>query len=91
MPLRGGGWEGVSGAEERETERERGREEAAAGACQFGIRLGETAYSGEMDSVPLVISVFTLLFSGVWRLGLTATNCEYQELRVGNASVGEET
>ncbi|XP_019489009.1 PREDICTED: contactin-associated protein-like 5, partial [Hipposideros armiger] len=27
-----------------------------------------------MDSVPLLISVFTLLFSGLWHLGLTATN-----------------
>lgn len=81
MPLQGGGWEGVSGAEEKETHIE--QEEASAGACEFWIRLGGTAYSREMDSVPRLISVFTLLFSGLWHLGLTATNCEYRELRVG--------
>lgn len=67
----------------REGERERPEEEAAAGACEFGILLGGTAYSGEMDSVPRLTSVFTLLFSGLWHLGLTATNCEYQELGAG--------
>lgn len=64
-------------------EREREREEASAGACEFGIRLGGTSYSGEMDSGPRLTSVFTLFFSGLWHLGLAAANCEYQELGAG--------
>lgn len=70
-----GGGRGSDCAEE-----EREREEAAAGACEFGMRLGGTSYSGEMDSGPRLTSVFTLFFSGLWHLGLTAANCEYQEL-----------
>lgn len=79
-----GGWEGSGGAEERK-QRERGREKGKerkpkAAACEFGIRLEEIVHSGEMDSVPRLTSVLTLVLSGLWNLGLTATNCEYSEL-----------
>lgn len=75
---RGGGWGSDCAEEKREREKE-----AAAGACEFGIQLGGTSYSGEMDSGPRLTSVFTLFFSGLWHLGLTAANCEYQELGAG--------
>lgn len=81
MPLQGG-WEGVRRCG-GERERQRKKEEAAAGACEFEIRLGGTSYSGEMDSGLRLTSVFTLFFSGLWHLGLTAANCEFQELGAG--------
>lgn len=80
MPLRGG----VGGGQAAQRRKRESEKEAATGACKFGIRLGGTAYPGEMDSVPRLTSVFTLLFSGLWHLGLTATNCEYQELGAGS-------
>lgn len=74
---------GEGGGQTVQRRREREKEEAAAGAYEFGIRLGGTSYSGEMDSGPRLTSVFTLFFSGLWHLGLTAANCEYQELGAG--------
>lgn len=65
-------------------ESEKGKErKAKAGAYEIGIQLEEIAHKGEMDSVPRLISVLTLVLSGLWHIGLTATNCEYSELGGG--------
>lgn len=70
VPLRGGGWEGVRGAERSS------REEAPGGRRRIWGSAGSERFVGAMDSEPLLLSVFTLLFSGLWHPGLTATNCK---------------
>lgn len=58
-------WEGVRLCEGEEAEEEKEKEKKTnAGVCKFGIPLEKIAHSGEMDFVPRLNSVLTLVLSG---------------------------
>lgn len=55
--------------------------------ANLGFYWKRSLTQGEMDSVPRLNSVLTLVLSVLWHLGLTASNCEYLEL--GGRKEGE--